>query len=902
MNKFSYINNANAAFIEELYESYKEDPESVDFSWQKFFEGYEFAESQSETEVVSVSDKEVAVMKFINAYRARGHLIAKTNPIRPRRPQKADLELEYFGLAEEDLDTEFDVGDQIHIGKTDLRSIAEHLEKTYCSSIGCEYRNIRNSRTRVWLHEHMEPIANQPQFDKEDKIKIFDSLVKSVGFESFLGLKYISEKRFSLEGIESFIPALNTMFNVGSNLGVKEFVVGMAHRGRLNVLSNLFGKSYERMFNEFENTSGEDYSGSDGDGDVKYHHGYSANIEAEGGPLHLCLVSNPSHLEAVNPVVTGQVRAKGQNYYNSDYNQIVPVLVHGDAAIAGQGIVYEIANMRGLEGYGTGGTIHIVLNNQIGFTADYKETRSSLYCTDIAKVTESPVFHVNADDVEAVCHVMQMAIQLRQLFNVDVYIDILGYRRHGHNEGDDPQFTQPLLYNRIKNHPNVLKIYKQQLIEEGVMTEQECDERIGEFRAMLEKELAAARAQSCSIGVTYLSRAWREFREATAKDFEYSPDTGVEKATLDKILNALVDIPQDFNTYKGMRRFLEKRKKVYDSGKVDWGTGESLAYGSLLLEGKSARISGQDCRRGTFSHRHAVLVDNIDETKYVPLNHISPNQKKLEVYNSHLSEYGVMGFEFGYSQARPHCLTIWEAQFGDFANGAQIIIDQFLSPSESKWERMSGMVLFLPHGYEGQGPEHSSARVERFLGLCAKLNMIVVNPTTPANMFHLLRRQMLVDYRKPLVVFTPKSLLRHPKVQSDISELEKGSFKEIIDDNEAVASRTNRVLLCTGKVYYELLAKKEELRRDDVAIVRVEQLYPLPVEQKNKLIKRYKKAKDWIWVQEEPVNMGAWHFIRDHFKKVNLDVVARAESASPATGSKRMHKEFQAKLIDKAFK
>ncbi|OVE78371.1 2-oxoglutarate dehydrogenase E1 component [bacterium F16] len=903
----SFIENADPHYIETLYQQYLDDPGQLDAAWVHFFQGFQFANENQRplSDAEYGSDKTVSVLKLINAYRARGHLIAQTNPIRPRRLHHANLNLEYFGLDESDLETEFDVGREIRLGRATLRNIIAHLELTYCSSIGAEYRYISLSSIRTWLHERMEGIGNLPDYEPEVRTRIFTKLAQSVLFEQFLHIKYVGQKRFSLEGLEAFIPALDALFEEGGSLGVDEFVMGMAHRGRLNVLTNLFQKKFEALFNEFE--GGQLPEGVAGDGDVKYHLGQSAEVTTSSGhPLHLSLVCNPSHLEAVAPVVLGNCRAKWERIYKRDHKKIVPILVHGDAAIAGQGVVYEIANFTELDGYQTGGVIHIVLNNQVGFTANYRETRSSLYCTDIAKVMASPVFHVNADDPEAVVHVCQMAIQLRQKFHTDVYIDILGYRRHGHNEGDEPRFTQPLLYDAISKHRTVLDIYAERLAEEHVLTKPESDKICNDFKAQLQKDLAHAREdKDHSLDVDFLGRQWEGFRMSKEADFEGSPRTGVSRDMLETVVRALTKVPNTVSTFPKIKKIIEQRNTIFhDEGLVDWGLAEALAFGTLLAEGHPVRLSGQDCRRGTFAHRHSVLIDNTDESEYVFLNHIQSNQELFQVYNSHLSEYGVLGYEFGYSLAMPNGLTIWEAQFGDFCNGAQIIFDQFISSSESKWQRMSGITCFLPHGYEGQGPEHTSARLERFLSLAAEKNMAICYPTTPANFFHLLRRQMNVPYRVPLIVMTPKSLLRHPRVRSTVDRLENDCFQEIIDDPAVeTAKNVDRLLLCAGKIYYELLERKETGGLDNVSIVRIEQFYPNPRKRALEIAEKYKTVEQWFWVQEEPENMGGWYFINARMHKLGRDiqVIARKKSASPAQGSMKKEKAFQQSVIDRAF-
>jgi 2-oxoglutarate dehydrogenase E1 component len=900
MERHSQLSNASGAFIEDLYQQFLEDPQAVDLGWRRFFEGYEFATRSGGRGRVDI---EVAVMKLINAYRDRGHFIAKTNPVRNRRYHKADLDLEYFGLCDADLEIELEVGRQIRIGRATLRDIIAHLQKTYCGPIGTEYRYIQDSRVRMWLHERMESTANNPNLSVEERRKVLKKLAEAVGFEKFLHVKYVGQKRFSLEGCESFVPAIDTVIEHAARHSVKHIVMGMAHRGRLNVLVNLFGKTYENMFSEFEGSVLPDHV--HGDGDVKYHQGNSSDYVTEDGhEVLLTLVPNPSHLEAVDPVIHGLCRAKGRKKFDGDFNRILPIVVHGDAAISGQGIVYECANMAKLDGYSTGGTIHIVINNQVGFTANYRETRSSLYCTDIAKVMESPVFHVNGDDPEACVHAAKMAVELRQAFGIDVYIDILCYRRYGHNEGDDPNFTQPLLYRSIKGHPNVLDIYVDRLIDEGAITQTEADGVTKDFNSMLQQSFQSARENKPDIHVSYLQREWSKFRQAKPEDFEESPETGVSKRRLDRGIKAMTSIPDGFTIYPKMQRLFKARQKAWSEDKlISWDLGELLAYGSLLTEKHPVRISGQDARRGTFAHRHAVLVDANDEMLYTPLNHITKTQARLSIYNSHLSEYGVLGFEYGYSLSMPNGLTIWEAQFGDFANGAQIMIDQFISSAESKWQRMSGLVMLLPHGYEGQGPEHSNARLVRFLQLCAEYNMIVCNPTTPANMFHLLRRQIKQPFRKPLVVMTPKSLLRHPEARSEVKELTEGRFREVIDDAVADPKKVKRVLLCTGKVYYELEERRRTENIENVAVVRVEQLYPWAPRQDKALAKRYSKAKDWVWVQEEPANMGAWDMMRDRYAEIapNLHRVSRREAASPATGSLLRHRQVQQRVIAEAF-
>ncbi|MEC8678311.1 MAG: 2-oxoglutarate dehydrogenase E1 component [Candidatus Margulisiibacteriota bacterium] len=901
MDKYAYISNSNPAVIEELYSKYKENPENVDEKWRAFFDGFDFFMDVKNSDPLQTETsspkalKEIAVSKLIDAYRTRGHLIADTNPVRERRHHKADLQLNYFNLSEQDMNQEFEAGREIGLKNATLSSIINHLQKTYCSSIGVEFMHCQNEKLREWMVANMEPITNHPNYSKEKQLQILELINKSVNFENFLQTKFVGKKRFSLEGIEALIPSLDSAINVGADLGVKECVLGMAHRGRLNVLVNVFQKTYENVFSEFEESNVYDDQWS---GDVKYHLGRSADIKTKNGhDVHLSLVPNPSHLETVNPVVTGICYSKAKTLYDGNSESVLPIMIHGDAAIAGQGVNYELSNMSQLDGYKVGGSVHIVLNNQIGFTANYKECRSSIYCTDIAKVTESPVFHVNADDPIAVIHAVEMAVQIRQLFNVDVFVDILGYRRYGHNEGDEPRFTQPMLYKSISKHEDVYKIFKNQLLNDGVITDAESKEMVTSFKKTLQEKLDHTRNKKNKAELDMFKRKWVGFRTSKPSDFEKSVKTGVAKASLAKVAKALTTVPKDFNIFKKTDKLLRTREDMFfNQNQVDWGLAEQLAFGTLIAEGHNVRLSGQDCQRGTFSHRHSVIKDEVNETHYTPLNSVS-KKADLEVLNSHLSEYCVMGFEYGVSLASPNDLTIWEAQFGDFSNGAQIMIDQYLSSSERKWQRMSGLTLLLPHGYEGQGPEHSSARFERYLQLCAENNMYVVNITSPANFFHALRRQIHNEFRIPMVVMSPKSLLRHPKVVSDVADLEKGEFQEILDDN---VKNPKRVICCTGKVYYDLIEKRDELAKKDVAIVRFEQLYPLPQKQIEKLKKKYAKA-EWVWAQEEPENMGPWSHIMRHVPTIDWHYVGRNESASPAVGSSKVHAKQQDELINQAF-
>ena len=897
MDELSFLSNADNETIEELYRQYKQDPESIETGWRRFFQGFEFSGKlmpQAETK-----PGEFKVIDLINEYRKRGHLFTKTNPVRTRRTYSPTLHIENFGLTEEDREQVFKAGGEIGIGDATLKSIIEHLEKTYCQSVGAEYAFIRRPEIYEWLMARMEHTQNTPFFSREKKLHILKELSRAVLFEKFLHKKYIGQKRFSLEGCEALIPALDAIINKGAESGISEFIIGMPHRGRLNVLANTLGKEYQDIFNEFEGKELEDEHLL---GDVKYHLGFSSErTTADGRTLQISLAPNPSHLEAVGPVVEGITRSKIETDYKNDHKQIVPIIIHGDASIAGQGVVYETLQMSELKGYTTGGTIHLVVNNQIGFTTNYLDARSSVYCTDVAKTTQCPIFHVNADDVEAVVYTMELAVEYRQRFNKDVFIDLLGYRKYGHNEGDEPRFTQPILYKIIEKHDDPLTIYVNRLIEQGEITPEEAAEIEKAILDELEKELLESKEDVKTRVITFLEKSWNTLRPATEEDFLKPVNTSVSYEKLLELTQKITTAPQGKPFFKKLLRLMDERRTTFtEKGTIDWAMGELLAYASLLEEGIPVRLSGQDSERGTFSHRHSVLTMEDSEEKYTPLQNISATQAPFQVYNSPLSEYGVLGFEYGYSLASPFSLTIWEAQFGDFMNGAQIIIDQYIVSAEEKWRVMNSLVMLLPHGYEGQGPEHSSARMERFLQQCADNNIQVANCTTPANFFHLLRRQVHRDFRKPLVVFTPKSLLRHPECISPVPALTRGSFQEVIDD-DINAEEVTRVNFCNGKVYYDLIAERRKREHNNIALVRIEQLYPFPLQQLHAIMKRYTNAKTFAWVQEEPANMGAWSFILRHFKGVKLLLVARPESGSPATGSPKLHVQRQAKIIDKAF-
>ncbi|HSH51269.1 MAG TPA: 2-oxoglutarate dehydrogenase E1 component, partial [Bacteroidales bacterium] len=901
MDKFSFTGNSDINTIEKLYEQYKSDPEGIDKQWQKFFQGFEFAQKNYpvSNQPEEIFDNEFKVINLIEGYRKRGHLFTKTNPVRTRRKYSPTLALENYGLSETDLDTVFQAGKNIGIGATPLHEIVNHLETTYCQSIGAEYMFIRNPEITSWLQNKMESHKNIPDFSHNDRKHILNHLKQAVGFENFIHRKFIGQKRFSLEGAESLIPALDAVIEKGADMGISEFIIGMSHRGRLNVLANILEKPVEDIFAEF---IGEEYDEKIALGDVKYHLGYGNTVKTDAGKdVRLNLVPNPSHLEAVSPVVQGIAKAKIWKKYDHDYNKLAPIIIHGDAAIASQGVVYETIQMSQLKGYRTGGTIHLVINNQVGFTTNYLDARSSTYCTDIAKVTKSPIFHVNGDEVEALVYTIRLAMEYRQTFHTDVFIDILCYRKHGHNEGDEPRFTQPLLYKKISIHPNPRDIYSKFLIGKEICTPSEIKTAEKEYNEFLEDKLKIANKSDKLSIKQFLIEDWKRFNDASS-EAQSNPITSLNKKKLKSIASKINYLPKNLKFFKKVEKLIEERSKMIEKEQLDWGMAELLAYGTLVDEGHPVRLSGQDSERGTFSHRHSTLTIEDSDKKYITLKNISKNQAPFHVFNSPLSEYGVLGFEYGYAMAVPEGLTIWEAQFGDFNNAAQIIIDQYISSAEEKWGLKNGITLFLPHGYEGQGPEHSSARIERFLSLCANNNMQVVNPTTPANFFHVLRKQVYKDFNNPLIIFTPKSLLRHPKCVSSLDELAYSSFKEVIDDDNVIKKEVRRVIFCTGKVYYDLLEKKEEYDAKDIAIVRVEQLHPWPSKEIGKIIKKYPNTKRWIWLQEEPENMGAWRYVKDKFEEIDILPLARLASGSPAVGLNKLHVLGQQEIIGKVFR
>lgn len=915
MKDYSYVFNAHPSFIEHLYVKYQEDPESVEEGWRTFFKGFDFGQNGiAETRETGIAaqpeelEKELQVLAIIQGFRSRGHLLSKTNPIRERRDRKPHLDLADYNLSEDDLDSKFSAGKMLGLEDANLREIIDHLKKIYCGSIGFEYAHIENREKREWLRERIENrvIREDYGLSHEKKKRILEKLNGAVVFEKFLNTKYIGQKRFSLEGGETTIPALDAIIHKAARDDVEEFVIGMAHRGRLNVLANIMGKTYEQIFSEFEGTAVPDLSF--GDGDVKYHLGFSSQIQSENGKtLHLKLVPNPSHLESVDPVVEGFSRAKADIQYESNYDRILPILLHGDAALPGQGVAYEVVQMSQLAGYYTGGTIHFVINNQIGFTTDFDDARSSTYSTGIANVIQAPVFHINGDDPEAVIFASELAIDYRQKFNNDVFIDMVCYRRHGHNEGDEPKFTQPQMYEIIQNHPNPREVYVKKLSERGDVEKQIAEEMETEFWNHLQKRLDMAKENRLPYEYQESEQAWRKLKkQVSAEDFEQSPLTGIKQDRFDTLIDSLTSVPEGFSPLGKFNRLVKGMKKLFEKEQLDWAMAELTAYGSLLLEGNDVRMSGQDVKRGTFAHRHSILYDEKTFEKYNRLSDLAEDQGRFMIYNSLLSEFAVLGFEYGYSLATPNTLVLWEAQFGDFFNGAQTIIDQYITAAESKWRRMSGLVMLLPHGYEGQGPEHSSARPERFLQSAAEYNIVVVNITTPANFFHALRRQLKWDFRKPLIIMSPKSLLRHPLCVSDFKDFKfKTRFQEFYDDSDVSdkdAKNVRKVLLCSGKIYYDLLEEKQNKEYNDVAIVRLEQLYPLPHKTLEKLFKKY-EGIPLVWVQEEPANMGAWNHIRNQLNNniPDLKLISRKASASPATGYKKVHDQQQESIVNLAF-
>lgn len=913
MKDFSYITNSHPAFIESLYQEFVQNPEAIDPDMKKFFEGFDFAVANGSGQVTGSNPqtalstdgidwmKEIRVYRLILGYRNKGHLLAKTNPIRARKDRGANLDLSFFGLSEADMNTTYQAGNLIGLGATTLKNILTHLERCYASNVGIEFKYISDQKKIDWLTNEMERQFTQP-LSLDKKKRILEKLNQGVMFEKFLHTKYIGQKRFSLEGGETTIAALDTIINTAANNEVQEVVIGMAHRGRLNILANIMGKTYEQIFSEFEGTAVMDQTM--GSGDVKYHMGYGSEIQtADNKTIHLKLMPNPSHLEAVDPVVVGFARAKADVLYKSDFDKILPILIHGDASVAGQGVVYEVLQMSNLLGYYTGGTIHFVINNQIGFTTDFDDARSADYCTSIAAMVQAPVLHVNGDDAEAVVKCAEIATRYRQEFNSDIFIDMVCYRKHGHNEGDDPKYTQPQLYALIDKHQNPREIYTQFLMQNGESDAQQlAKEMEKKFWADLQERLDEVKQNPLPYKYQQPELVWKSLGKATEESFDHSPITAIAETEVKRLFNNLMQWPADFKPLKKVEKLLQDKVKLLETEqKIDWATAELLAYGSILVEGNIVRMSGQDVKRGTFSHRHAILRDENTNVEYNRLNHFQENQEKFRIYNSLLSEYGVLGFEYGYAMANPNALVIWEAQFGDFCNGAQTMIDQFIAAGEQKWQRQNGVVMLLPHGYEGQGPEHSSARLERFLQMCAELNMVITNITTAANLFHALRRQLSWNFRKPMINFSPKANLRNPGTYSSVNDFTNGGFKELIDDSFVNdAAQVKKVLLCSGKIYFELADQQQKENRQDVAVVRLEQLYPLPHKQLEALHKKYNKAT-WFWVQEEPLNMGAASFLQMNLKSINFGVISRNASAATATGYAKVHAAEQAEIISTAF-
>ncbi|MFP5042732.1 2-oxoglutarate dehydrogenase E1 component [Parasediminibacterium sp. JCM 36343] len=912
MKDFSYITNSHPGYIESLYKDFLKDPATIDADIRKFFEGFDFAVANGSAVANGVSGvavpddidwmKEIRIYRLILGYRNKGHLLAKTNPIRERKDRGANLDLTFFGLSEADLEKTFHAGNIIGLGSTTLKNILAHLQKVYATHVGVEFKYISDQTKVDWITKEMEKdFATPLSLDK--KKRILEKLNQGVMFEKFLHTKYIGQKRFSLEGGETTIAALDEIITTAADNDVQEVVIGMAHRGRLNILANILGKTYEQIFSEFEGTAVMDQTM--GSGDVKYHMGFGSEVVTpHDKTIHLKLMPNPSHLEAVDPVVVGFARAKADVLYNSDFDKILPILIHGDASVAGQGIVYEVLQMSNLDGYYTGGTIHFVINNQIGFTTDFEDARTADYCTSVASMVQAPVLHVNGDDAEAVVKCASIAARYRQEFNKDIFIDMVCYRKHGHNEGDDPKYTQPQLYALIDKHANPREQYVQYLMENGEPDAQVlAKEMEKKFWEDLQERLDEVKQSPLPYKYQPPELVWKSLSKAKAENLESSPETAISSETAKLLFDGLMKWPGDFKPLKKVEKLIQEKIKLLETEqKIDWATGELMAYGSLLLEGNIVRMSGQDVQRGTFSHRHAVLRDEETNEGYNRLNHFNETQAKFRVYNSLLSEYGVLGFEYGYAMANPNALVIWEAQFGDFCNGAQTMIDQFIAAGEQKWQRMNGVVMLLPHGYEGQGPEHSSARLERFLQMCAELNMVITNVTTAANLFHVLRRQLVWNFRKPLINFSPKANLRNPGTFSHISEFSEGGFKEVIDDQFVAEdiSAVKKVLLCSGKLYFELADKQQKESRKDIAIIRLEQLYPLPTKQLDALYKKYGRAM-WFWVQEEPLNMGAASFLQMNLKAINFGVISRNASASTATGYAKVHAKEQAEIIGMAF-
>ena len=904
MSRLHFASRWNLDAIEAAYQRWRQDPDTVDESWRLFFEGFELGSDGAHPLATTGTGahEQAAVIRLIQAYRDLGHFLARLDPLGEQRKTNPQLELAAFDLDDSDLERTFHAGNFLGLPQGKLQEILAALRLTYCRTIGVEYLHIQDLDIRRWLQERMEPHLNQPRFNRDKKLRILRQLHYAEMFERFLHTRYVGQKRFSLEGAETLIPILQAVIERAPDDGVREVVMGMAHRGRLNVLANILRKPYEEIFAEFEENYLPEWN--DGDGDVKYHLGFSSDRPGPGGGvLHLSLSPNPSHLEAVDPVVEGRTRAKQARFGDRERTAGLPLLIHGDAAFAGQGLVAETLNLSGLPGYTTGGTVHVIVNNQIGFTTSPADARSTVYCTDVAKMIQAPIFHVNGEDPEAAVYVAELALDFRQTFHRDVVIDMFCYRRHGHNEGDEPAFTQPLMYSKIRERPTLSEVYTEQLILSGDLTVAEHEALVEEFQAKLQSALEEARAgPNGHAAQSGFSGQWQGLTPC----YSHAPvATGVSSEVLETVAGALARVPEHFEVHPKIARLLEQRREEVVTGQpVDWALAELLAFGSLLLEGVPVRLTGQDSRRGTFSQRHAVLYDARTGEPFSPLNALGDGAAPFQIYDSLLSEAAVLGFEFGYSLDAPSTLVLWEAQFGDFANGAQVIIDQFVAACQSKWRRDNGLVMLLPHGYEGQGPEHSSARLERYLQLCAEDNMQVSYPSSPAQYFHVLRRQMKRNFRKPLVLMTPKSMLRLKAAASPLKELTGGRFHEVIDDSAADPARVQRIVFCSGKLYYELLDQRARTEQGErVALVRLEQLYPFHEEAVRQILGRYRKAREWVWAQEESQNMGAWSFVEPRLRALvgqEVHYVGRDASASPATGSRAIHLREQKELVEAA--
>ncbi len=924
----AYLSGGSAAYLEELYEQYLEDPQSVDAEWRVKFDEYEKVSDKQEVAHSDIREhfrqiglnrqklafsqgggsatadpKQVKVLHLIESYRARGHHHANIDPLGLwKHPYPTDLSLEAYDLGDVDPNKKFHVGNLAGPEQQSLKEIVERLKSTYCNSIGAEFLHINDLEERRWIQEKLESVSSSHDFRDETKKKTLEGLTAAEGLEKYLGSKFPGAKRFSLEGGDSLIPMMRDFINQAGANGTKEIVIGMAHRGRLNMLVNVMGKKPEVLFDEFAGKNAVVEEGNSGD--VKYHMGYSSDVETEGGPVHLALAFNPSHLEIVSPVVIGSVRARQERRNDTNCEQVVPVLIHGDSAITGQGVVMELFNMSQARGFYIGGSVHVVINNQVGFTTSkLQDTRSTAYCTDVAKMVEAPVFHVNGDDPEAVLYVTRLALEFRNKFKKDVVIDLVCYRRHGHNEADEPSATQPVMYQKIKKHPTPRKIYENKLTSNGTLSADDSKKLVDDYRDMLDEGKSVVLNRIPTHRNEY-SVDWSPFE---GQSWQSPADTSIKKAKFNELAERICDYPEELPLQRQVKKVMATRKEMAKGdAKMDWGFAETLAYATLLDDGFEVRLCGQDSGRGTFSHRHAVLHDQDDAEVYIPLQHIKEEQPRFTVIDSVLSEEAVMAFEYGYSTNEPNSMVIWEAQFGDFANGAQVVIDQFISSGEQKWGRLSGLTLFLPHGYEGQGPEHSSARLERFLQLSAEQNMQVVVPSTPAQAFHMIRRQMVRDLRKPLIVMTPKSLLRHRDAVSSVEELTNGQFQNAIDEiDKIVKKKVARVVMCSGKVYYDLLKKRRDEKLDHVAIIRIEQLYPFPHDEVKKILGSYKNANTFVWCQEEPQNQGAWYCSRHNLddavpNKEPVIFAGRAASAAPAVGYASIHNEQQAKLVNDA--